>query len=178
MPSNAKITLEKLHCRDTESIHSSDHILILGAVEHDGERTPFAVPGFRLNDGEIHIFPAGLDTIFDAQVEGGEVKVALGVWDVDTNDGWVDNRESILQIAAEIAVALTKAAPVAGGLFAAVVSAATTVIDAFVEWDQNDLLLEYERVIALGGVGVLETQYEWVDVPFWRHEWPDYSGFD
>ena len=61
-----QVYLQKLTCRDTESIHSSDRFALTGAVTTDQQTTGLMEPTFRINDtrfADVHDYGGRL--IFD-----------------------------------------------------------------------------------------------------------------
>lgn len=174
MAHHVEVSLDRLVCTDTESVHSSDNFFLVGAVTVDGTRQGFAMPGIRINDYETRRFPDDLRRVFDGISNSPEITVELAAWDVDQNAAWVDHRETIAAIAKGITLGLTA---VGGKAVGALIEVAKAVVDQLVAWDKNDPLLAYTKVLSLPFLPG-KTHDEWLDVPFAREENPDYAGFD
>lgn len=173
MGHHVTVSLDRLVCTDTESVHSSDNFFMVGAVTVDGTSHGFAMPGMRINDYETRHFPDDLRKVFDGISQGNEIVLELAAWDVDENAPWVDNRDTILAVAKGITVGLA----VAGVGVGTLIQVAGSVVDQLVAWDKNDPLLAYSQVLGLPFTPG-KRHDEWIDVPFARHEELEYSSFD
>ena len=172
-----KVTLEDVYCRDTESVHSADKLAVAGAVTVDGTAHGIVMPTMSIDDYQRKRFPDDLAVVFEGGSDTGEVRLYLQAWDLDENDGWLENREEIDQAALAIAVGVAALNPVAGAVVVAVWDVVTSVVDRFVAWDRDDELLRTTQVVQSPAIP-LETQYQTVEVPFVKKEDPDYSGYD
>jgi hypothetical protein len=74
------------------------------------------------------------------------IGLVLRAWDLDENEGWIENRETIKAVASGIAQAIGLI-PGVGTVTGLVLEGASTaipaVIDAFVSWDKDDVLLNH-----------------------------------
>ena len=146
---NVKVYLYKLHCRDTESLHSSDRIALAGAVTTDRDANGFVVPSFRINDeppDDVHEFGNAL--IFDGPAEAAKLGLIVQAWDLDENAPWIDNKADIIKASQEISDEVKKIpvyGTVAGIVLDAIIKIVPPIIDQFVEWDKNDQLLNYQQ---------------------------------
>jgi hypothetical protein len=92
------VRLDKVACRHTESVSSSDKFALKGQVITDLGNSHFIMPMMRINDGEDREFPDDLAVVFSGFSGTSTIGVILEAWDIDENDSWVENREEIAKI--------------------------------------------------------------------------------
>lgn len=138
-----EVALEALVCRDTESIHSSDKFALPGAVFTDTESAEVMFPTMRINDGETRLLQS---LVFQSGSQVPKVGPSLQAWDIDENESWIDNEAEIKAVSAATAQGgklVPKYGTVLGLVLDGVNEVVPTVVDQFIDWDDNDQLLLY-----------------------------------
>jgi hypothetical protein len=146
------VTLDRLYCADPESVHSNDKFALAGAVTTGVDHAGFVMPTMRPPKHQYSYFPPDLTHIFSGMSNESKIGLVLRAWDLDDNEGWVDNRETIQEVSSAIAEgigALPGVGTVAGLVLKGVSTVVPLIIDAFVSWDENDLLLDHATVVEM-----------------------------
>lgn len=175
---SVEVVLEKLTCRDTESIHSSDKFALAGAVFTDIDSAGIILPLMRINSGENRLLQR---QVFNAGSTFAKVGINLQAWDIDENDSWTQNEDEIVAIAAAIAQGV-KLVPEYGTIIGLVLDGVNTVVpkvvDQFISFDKSDQLLSYSAWIDLPVQGSYVPTEKRFSIDFKRDDWSGYSSFD
>jgi|SRR5882672_7531882 len=144
-----QVGIDTVTCNDTESLHSSDKFALAGAVITDSSRTGFVMPMIRINSGNQFTYDRDIRLVFDGLADSPSVGIVLQAWDLDQNDGWVDNKDDIVKVSQLISEGLAAIpTPFTEGA-AAVLATATEIIppivDQFVKWDNPDQLMNMQQ---------------------------------
>ena len=145
-PFHFEVTLDRLYCADPESVHSNDKFALAGAVTTGTDHAGFVMPTMQPPQHQYSYFPQELMRIFSGTSTEPRIGLVLRAWDLDENEGWVENSETIKKVASGIASAIAAIPGVgtAAGLVLQSVSVAIpAIIDAFVSWDEDDVLLDH-----------------------------------
>ena len=168
-----QVYLDKVICRDTESLLSSDKFALVGAVFTDLEVTGFAMPMMRINNGETRSFPNDLRHVFDGSSSTPRIGISLKAWDLDQNNSWLENKDDAMNVARSISTHLNGA----GTAINTVAQGIEAVVDQFVSWDKNDLLGNYNEWIDVDTL-VGSTTWKTLTIHFSRGTKESYSGWD
>jgi len=176
-----QVHLNKLTCRDTESLHSSDKFALAGAITTGTDTAGFVLPTFRINDSHpdnVRQFENLL--VFDGGSETPDVGIVFQAWDMDENDGWVENRDEIVAVSLAIAagVKLVPGGVEAGAGMELAVAAIVPVIDQFVQWDKDDELLRYGKWWSATAAGPFQRSARDVSIQFGGDDGVGYSTWD
>jgi hypothetical protein len=176
-----RVYVDRVICRDTESLHSSDKFALAGVVMTDLNAQGFVMPMIRINDGETRRYDEDLNTIFDAASSEPKVGIALLGWDLDQNDSWVENKEDIIDVSQKISEGV-KMIPEYGAIAGSVLDAAIVVvppiIDQFADWDKNDKLLDYRQIVNGNTGNAYQEVSKSLSVVFSRDDSIGYSDWD
>lgn len=144
------VQLLEVGCIKTESIHSSDKFVLNGVLyTEEGATVGVALPIIRINDGERRDLSRYTFTLRSAH---RVVNIALAGWDIDQNDSWTDNEQTLAGIAGAIATGVGAINPLIGGIVQAGATVTRLVTDMFVGWDKNDHLFDYREKASPGGM--------------------------
>lgn len=125
-------------CRDRESESPYDSFALSGAVVVDGKPYAFAKDPVSANETISIVF--GDDLLWQGTSGSNTVGLVLRGYDIDDNDKWRQHREEIGKYNDLLAKAIA-ALPGGGTVVAGVLKVWPDVVDQFVDWDQNDLLM-------------------------------------
>src|SRR5262245_705803 len=140
MAYTVKVQLGSLICRNKESSTAPHDIFALaGAVVVDGKRNGFALEAMAINERQPR---SDHETIFDGFSETPDFGLELLGLDIDDNEKWVRNSKEAHELADTISEAV-EYVPVVGDIASIVIGAIPSVVDQFVEWDKNDVLLDW-----------------------------------
>jgi hypothetical protein len=165
----------KVICRDRESDSPYDTFRLAGAVIVDGKPHMFVLPTVASNE-TIQTSLAGY-TLFPPREDGAWVDgvggsgsttigLVLRAYDVDDNDEWHEDRDEIERLNGMLADTVENI-PKYGEAAAALLRAWPKVVDQFVKWDKNDLLLSAALAIDLPPPSPfpgVPPRYYWVSV--------------
>ncbi|MGH2406217.1 MAG: hypothetical protein ACRDGN_17415 [bacterium] len=144
------VFLDRLYCADPESVHSNDKFALAGAVTTGVNHAGFVMPTMTPPQHQFSYFPPDLMHIFSGWSAGPRIVLVLQAWDLDENEGWVENSDTIKEVAGKIADAVGLI-PGIGTLGSLVINAVAvgipSIIDLFVSWDENDVLLDHRTVV-------------------------------
>jgi hypothetical protein len=169
------VEIEKVACRDTESIHSSDKFAMSGAFVGDAGAVGVYLPSFRINDNEQR----RIDRSYRFSSTTPRFAMSLMAWDLDENDSWTDNEDSIKTGVDAIAIAASVVwSPAAGEAVKAVGGAVIGIVDQFNEWDHDDKLLDFNEVIELPWGDFNVEQYVGKSIPFSHDDGVGLSSWD
>lgn len=168
------VEIHKVVCNDTESIHSSDKFALSGAFVGDAGSAAVYLPSFRINDGEQKI----IDSSYSFSSTTPRFAMSLMAWDLDENDTWNENEDTIKKGVDAIVLAVSAANPVAGAAVEVIGEAVISVVDQFNKWDHNDKLLDFNEWIDLPPGDFNATQFIWKTIPFSHDDGIGYSSWD
>jgi hypothetical protein len=94
------VWLTKVHCIQTESIHSSDKFSLTGAVFTGTKSEGVALEMIRINNGETRVFNR---LLFSETSKQPKVGVILEAWDLDDNPIWFENVDRVREVSKTIA---------------------------------------------------------------------------
>lgn len=175
------VWLDSLYCEDPESLHSNDKFALSGAVSTDLEAAGFVMPTIRPPENQHSFFPQDLVHLFSDRSSVPRFLLDLHAWDLDENDGWVDNREDIVKASKAIAQGV-KAVPgwgMAVGVALDVINKVVPpIIDQFVSWDKNDPLLNYTRWVDMPTLTPNVPFHMPLAVHFFKEDDTGYSDYD
>lgn len=143
-----KVQINRLDCRDPESVSGPDMVAMAGAVIVDGEPTGFVLPLQRMWRGSSEYLH---ELVFDGHSEKPEVVLSFAAWDRDRNGKWVDNREDIETVKTAIVTGIK--ALTGNPLIAAVPEVIVGAVDAFVSFDEDDKLADAYETLPFHDVG-------------------------
>lgn len=187
-----KVFIEKVKCRDTESLHGSDKLIITGLVVTDKEHKGYALPLMRINTDEER-YPNTL--VFEGNSDVPNLGIALQATDIDENDGWYENKDNIIKLASEVGAGFAtylSANPEAGAETGEGIKKALPilgeVITFFTKKDKNDNLGQFSTSIGFENLPFGESQVKSLAINFNEHDdyiptWPfgsiyvDYNDF-
>lgn len=175
---NIEVILDSLHCRDTESIHSSDKFALAGAVFTDIHTEGTILPIMRINDGEHRTLKR---VLFNNKSHNPIVGINLQAWDIDENDSWVDNEEDIKKISSAIAQGIKlipKYGTIAGFILDGVNELVPEIVNGIIKFDNNDQLLNYSKWIEISIPENEKFHQKKLQIGFKREDWTGYSSFD
>lgn len=175
------VWLDSLYCEDPESLHSTDKFALSGAVITDLEAAGFVMPTIRPPENQHSYFPQDLVHLFSDRSSVPRFGLDLHAWDLDENEGWVDNRDDIVKASKAIAQGV-KAVPGWGLAVGAALDVINTVvppiINQFVSWDKNDPLLNYTKWVDMPSLTPNVPFHMPLAVQFWKKDDTGYSDFD
>ena len=163
-----EVRLDRLYCADPESVHSNDKFALAGAVTTGVNHAGFVMPTMQPPLHQYSYFPQDLMPIFSGTSTEPKIGLVLRAWDLDENEGWVENRDTIKKVASGIASAIAAIPGVgtAAGLVLEGVSVAIpAIIDAFVSWDKDDVLLDHTAWVEMPPL----AGHELTSVPYSVH---------
>jgi len=168
------VEIEKVMCKDTESIHSSDRFALSGAFVGDAGSAGVYLPSFRINDNEQRV----IDKSYRFSSTTPRFAMSLMAWDLDENDSWKENEDIVKSGVDAIAMAASAAYPGAGGIVKAVGQAVIGAVDQFNDWDHNDKLLDFNEWIELPASDYNHQEYVRKTIPFSHDDGVGYSSWD
>jgi hypothetical protein len=139
------VKLGRLVCRDRESSSPYDSFALSGAVIVDKQPYAFARGPVAANETIQISFPE--DLIWAGYSESTPIGIVLRGYDIDDNDKWREHRAEIGKYNSLLAAAAAKTP--FGAVAAGVLKVWPEVVDQFVKWDQNDLLLNAAMTVNL-----------------------------
>jgi hypothetical protein len=146
------VFLDRLYCADPESVHSNDKFALAGAVTTGANHAGFVMPTMTPPQHQYSYFPPDLMHIFSGWSAEPRIGLVLQAWDLDLNEGWVENSDTIKEVAGKIADAIGLI-PGIGTLGSLAINAVAvgipSIIDLFVSWDENDVLLDHRTVVEM-----------------------------
>lgn len=143
-----QVQINRLDCRDPESVSGPDMVAMAGAVIVDGEPTGFVLPLQRMWRGSSEYLH---ELVFDGHSEKPEVVLSFAAWDRDRNGKWVDNREDIETVKTAIVTGIK--ALTGNPLIAAVPEVIVGAVDALVSFDEDDKLADAYETLPFHDVG-------------------------
>jgi hypothetical protein len=169
------VDIEKVICRDTESIHSSDRFAMSGAFVGDAGSAGVYLPSFRINDNEQR----AIDRSYHFSSTTPRFAMSLMAWDLDENDSWKENEDTVKSGVDAIAIAASAAyGPVAGTAVKVVGQAVIGVVDQFNKWDHNDKLLDFNQLVDIPPGAFNEREYMRKTISFSHDDGVGYSSWD
>lgn len=162
------VFLDRLYCADPESVHSNDKFALAGAVTTGMNHAGFVMPTMTPPQHQFSYFPPDRTHIFSGLSAEPRIGLVLQAWDLDENEGWVENSDTIKEVAGKIAdaVGLIPGIGTLGNLaINAVAVGIPTIIDVFVSWDEDDVLLDHRTVVEVPE----PTPYSTTPVPYSVH---------
>ncbi|MGC2240353.1 MAG: hypothetical protein WA726_05905 [Acidimicrobiia bacterium] len=142
-----KVTTGKVICHDRESDSPYDAFALTGIVIVDNQPHTFALDTAAANEKIAIVLPTD-GPLFEGGSQSTSIGLVLRAYDIDDNDKWRDNREEIIRRNNQVADIIAEI-PVGGDTIASVVRAWPKVVDAFVDLDKDDLLLDVGTTIEL-----------------------------
>jgi hypothetical protein len=177
MSYHVSVRLGSLICRNRESTTAPHDIFgLAGAVIVDGEAQGFAFEGIPINERQPWSYAA---EVFNGVSESPTIELKLLGLDIDDNEKWVRNREEIGELADKISE-FAGHIPVIGDFAAFVIEIIPDVVDQFVEWDENDVLLDHASTIDLSADAVVpfRASSRRMEVKFSGSDRVGYSDWD
>ena len=168
-----------VECADTESITVDDVFVIIGSVLVDDQSHGFITPRMAVGPGETHDmggYPTGPGQLYRGWSDSPRLGFIVRGYDIDDNDKWVDNRETIKEVVEEIEK-ITDDIPVVGDIVS-VAAKIPDVVDVFVDADSNDLVLGNISWIDLAVGPPERTITEWRTIRTRRDDDTGYSSSD
>lgn len=168
-----------VECADIESVTARDMFAIVGSVLVDGRSHGFITPAMAVGRGETHMmggYPTGPGELYRGWSDSPRLGFTVRGYDIDDNDKWVRNRETIKKVVEAIEM-ITDDIPVVGDIVS-VAAKIPDVVDVFVDADSDDLVLGYTGWIDLV-VGPSErTITQWKSIRTRRDDDTGYSSSD
>lgn len=171
------ISLGDVVCYDRESLSEYDHFALTGAVVVDGQVTAFACTPVAVNERiKSSLSPR---VVFDGFTDSRDVGIVLRGYDIDNNDGWAKHGDQIKEVSSHLADAVSYV-PVVGEIAAAVLEHWPKVVDAFVDFDKDDLLLSHATTVTLPEESALDPRraFHSISVRASRDDITGYSNWD
>jgi hypothetical protein len=176
-----EVELDRLICRDTESLHSADRLALFGAVFTDAGESGFVLPAIQINSGQNVRIQDDYRVIFKGKSSTPQFGLVLFGYDIDANKTWIENREDIIKISSFIAK-VVKLIPKVGAAIGKVLDEVNAnvppVIDQFVAWDKDDKLLDHHAVHEAPHVGLNNPVWQPLTIDFKREGALGYSSWD
>lgn len=172
------VTLQKVVCRNPESLTTGDRFVLSGAIVTDQSAKAFVTPIRVLRSNESFTYN---EPVFSGFAETPTVGIAFTAWDKDLNTAWVTNEPEIREKEAEIEEAIGSAGILGSVAFSVLQSVATFVtgaIDVLVNHDLDDLLVDYSQWLQLEDVGPFAKHQRVHEVLFKRSDPTGYSDWD
>jgi hypothetical protein len=172
------VYLDRVVCRNPESLTTGDFFALYGEVITDSDvAPPFVEPIRVLRSNETFAYHR---KVFSGYAKAPTVGLLIRAWDKDLNSAWVKNEEDIKDITNEIADAI-KAAPVFGTIGEEILDFAVnyslTVTDILVAQDTDDLLVDRRDWIPLDNPGFNQRVLEH-ELRFSRSDPTGFSDWD
>lgn len=174
-----EVYASSVECADTESITTDDIFAIIGSVLVDGQSHGFITPAMAVGPGETHDmggYPTGPGQLYRGWSDSPRLGFIVRGYDLDDNDKWVRNRETIKQVVEKIEK-ITDDIPVVGDIVS-VAAKIPDVVDVFVDADSNDLVLGSAGWIDLTVGPPENTVTEWKTIRTRRDDDTGYSSSD
>jgi len=168
-----------VECADTESIASDDMFAIVGSVLVDGRSHGFITPAMAVGPGETHTmggYPTGPGELYRGWSDSPRLGFIVRGYDIDDNEKWVRNRETIKEVV-EAIEKITDDIPVVGDIVS-VAAKIPDVVDVFVDADSDDLVLGHIGWIDLTAGPPERTITEWTTIRTRRDDDTGYSDSD
>jgi hypothetical protein len=137
-----EVYASSVECADTESVTVDDLFAIVGSVLVDDKSHGFITPPMAVGPGETHDmggYPTGPGQLYQGWSDSPRLGYIVRGYDIDDNDKWVNNRETIKKVV-EAIEKITDDIPVVGDIVS-VAAKIPDVIDVFVDADSDDLVL-------------------------------------
>lgn len=170
------VTPYQVICRNKESLEGKDHFAMAGAVIVDGEATPFMMPDRSMTNGQVESF-GWPSVVFSGYSATARIGLAVLAWDIDNNDKWARAREDAKTIT-EVAAKLAEHLPVVGDIAAAALEHWPSIVDAFVDLDQDDQLIKWSGYIDLDLPSPNTTSSRQYEIRSRREDPTGYSDWD
>lgn len=173
-----EVRIDKVVCRDPESVTTPDLFAMIGGVltVEEEPRKGFVLPMRRLRKGQSAIF---LETVFEGFTNEPRIGIVLRAWDKDKNRAWYETKEDIDKISEKLSKTYM-ALEIAGDILEFAAQYLIAVIDLTVRSDEDDELLNYREWIQLNGAGIgsANKRTQELEVRFSRHDPTGYSDWD
>jgi hypothetical protein len=159
-----KVTGGKVICRNRESDSPYDSFRLAGAVIVNQQVHTFMLPGAATNE-TIQTSYDGY-TLFEGESATPSIGLVLRAYDIDDNDKWRENRKEIVYWNEKLAGVIENI-PEYGDAAAAVLRTWPKVVDQFVKWDKNDVLLSASMTVDLpppSDFPGVPPRYSWASV--------------
>ena len=173
------VTLQKVVCRDPESVTTGDRFVLSGAIFTDERAKAFVTPIRVLRTNESFTYN---EPVFSGIAETPTVGIAFTAWDKDLNTAWVTNEPEIREKLAEIEKAIEDAdIPGLEEAYSTLTYVADKVmqaIDVLVDHDVDDLLVDCKQWLQLEDVGPLVKHQRVHEILFKRSDPSGYSDWD
>ncbi|MCM3905194.1 MAG: hypothetical protein ND866_26155 [Pyrinomonadaceae bacterium] len=177
-----RVDVDRVICRDTESLHSSDKLALSGALMTDTHIQGFVLPMIQINDGETRRYPDDLSTIFNGGSSEPRIGIAFLGWDLDQDDSWAENKEEIITVSEAIStgvkVLVPTYGPIVGAVLDGVIAAVPPIIDKFNHWDQKDKLLDHREIVDGSTGEAYQMVHKPLSIRFNRSDSIGYSDWD
>ena len=174
-----EVYASSVECADTESVTVDDLFAIVGSVLVDDKSHGFITPPMAVGPGETHDmggYPTGPGQLYQGWSDSPRLGYIVRGYDIDDNDKWVNNRETIKEVVDAIEK-ITDDIPVVGDIVS-VAAKIPDVIDVFVDADSDDLVLGHTGWIDLTVGPPERTITEWKTIRTRRDDDTGYSSSD
>jgi hypothetical protein len=180
MAYSTRIQLNRVICRDRETLTTNDMFAMAGAVIIDGKVSTFTTTPMAINERMgWQSFHPNESVIYDGFSESRQIGLVLRGYDIDNNTWWKKNRKKLKE-ASDTVAEFAGYVPVVGEYAAKILKAWPKVVDAAVALDKNDVLLSLSTVVNLPDVSpmLFRKSFHPVDIRFARNDWTGYSDWD
>jgi hypothetical protein len=147
-----KVVLDKVVCRQKESITTADLFQLVSTVVTDSDVKVEIQPIQRLRSGEQFSYA---ETIFDGYADSPTLGIVLLGFDIDMNRGWTDNEAEIRKITGATENKIKERGfikdVVSGDAWGFIKTWTVEMIDMIVSMDTNDRVLDWSQLIPLTG---------------------------
>lgn len=168
------VSIWKVFCRERETIVGKDHLGLAGAVIVDGKPHAFVEPAWPITRNQSITYG---HIQFSGYSESLRIGLVLRAWDIDNNDKWVRYRGDVSKVTSALATAVEHL-PVVGDIAGFILEHWPTVVDIFVDLDDNDELLKWAGYLDIPPsppTGNASSEYE---VRFARNDPTGFSDWD
>ncbi|MXQ13105.1 hypothetical protein [Microvirga makkahensis] len=175
-----EVQLDKVICRDPESVTTGDLFFSLVQVVTDSDTRIILTPLRRLRSNESATY---FESVYKGFVNEPAIGLVIRAWDKDVNRDWWENSIAVRQ-AIDSAENALKNTPAFGTVVGAVLNFAADfalgVVDQIVMRDSDDELVNYTEILPLAGAGYgsanKHTQQH--EIKFRRSDPTGYSDWD
>jgi hypothetical protein len=172
------VQLEKVVCREPESLTTDDLFALYGVIFTDTGSKAFHEPIQSLGRGEHFSYGR---VVYDGFTEAPTIAILVRAWDKDNNSLWINNKDDVKKVIDDVEQEI-KHIPVVGDIAGFIADAAhymDRAISTFVAHDLDDLLVSREVLVPLSAAGVPgQPHTQTIEIRFSRSDPTGYSDWD